>query len=662
MLINNPYVQSYFAGYAEGRLTHPQIKNFYLNIYNNSSGKSTRSESWNEMKSFFKKVGERLCKKVETGNKLVEGISKEYSDLLSLGVFQIMGLKNGYNFSERLSSNSNSSIKELHLEDFLIIQADGELSELSRMLSYRKAPKRFKLGSKGYFKKAFGINFDNNKKEEFFSQNFHARLNLKSDHCSALIKVLKDSNGRPYDILSGHVTWSDYSEGIKFVKRYKFGFNTPSSVIKLNTGESNRNNSSKNDDLINENISNKREDSNFKTKKIEDSSKSQTSSKRVNQNNETKAENNTKNVVSTLSTSSSVSSVDSQTKKNEFCSDNSNRHFLANPAETIFSAYAGTLTSTDDFYITSEKLMITETTLEVIDVNLYKAARNEENYIPNFLRVKAASEYSKTAENWIHQLCTYNTGTYSSQWIAVDYKVFDKMLEKDSNARKTNLRKMEVDADILSKSKGLIVVMEQVPNSMSVHDLSKTLLENSYFAGFNKALFQETNKDLNTNLIEEMYGEGFSYKRSPRAILLNAIEYKVNNISSFKNALMYNGYKMNNVENPFHLLDDPSFENPALGISSRYDLSIGQNPFGATDFKMTNREFIDNMSAIFHHGPTSSNSTPNSYLTPFKWSNLSNEKDYSHEGLPDTLDFPFIKVSSKNMKFDSSSIFDFPNK
>ena len=118
-----------------------------------------------------------ISKKVELGEKLVDGITKEYSDLLSLGVFQLMGLMSGYNFTERLgydqSSKQNSAIKELQLEDFLIIQADGELSELSRMLSYRKAPKRFKLGSKGYFKNAFGIEFNDKNKEDFFSKKLN---------------------------------------------------------------------------------------------------------------------------------------------------------------------------------------------------------------------------------------------------------------------------------------------------------------------------------------------------------------------------------------------------------------------------------------------------------------------------------------------------------
>jgi hypothetical protein len=41
--------------------------------------------------------------------------------------------------------------------------------------------------------------------------------------------------------------------------------------------------------------------------------------------------------------------------------------------------------------------MITETTLEVIDVNLYNAVKKPREYIPNFLRVNSASFFSKSA-------------------------------------------------------------------------------------------------------------------------------------------------------------------------------------------------------------------------------------------------------------------------
>lgn len=600
-LILNPYIQMYLAGYIEGKLTNENISTFYNNIKNNSSGRSVRQKAWEDLRTFLNKSGNNLFKNIENSNTLVEGLNQEYSDLLSLGVFQLKGILEGYN-----DSNNNT----LTVGDFLIVQADGEISELSRMLNYRKAPSNFRLGSKNYFKNAFNIDFKDKSKEEFFNNNFHAKLNLRNDHCSALVKVLRDSNGKLKELLTGHVTWSDYSESIKYIKRYKFGFKTPSEIIEK-YNQSNRT-ESKNETI-------------------------------------TTNKNSSSEVISTISSSNNYS-----TKKSDICTNNSYKNVLEKPAEIIFTAYPGTLSSTDDFYLTSEKLMVTETTLEVIDVNLYKKAKSSEFYIPNFLRVNSATIYSRSSYNWMHQFCTYNTGTYSSQWIINDYKVFENL----KNLDKSKSRKIQVDKDLLNLSNGMTIIMEQTPDAIIVHDLSKEILENSYFPGFNKAFFQETQKDLNTNLIEEVYGEEFSYEKSPRKIIFNLLENKITSEKEFKDTLMYNGYNLSKENDNNKLSSDPSYSNAAVGISSRYDLTESKMPFGGTDFKMTSLKMISNMEAIYHSGPTTEN---NDNLIIFNWDDYDKLVDQNkankiyHEGVPNSFNFPFIKINSSNILSESDS-------
>ncbi len=127
--------------------------------------------------------------------------------------------------------------------------------------------------------------------------------------------------------------------------------------------------------------------------------------------------------------------------------------------ETTFSSYPGCLSSTDDYYITNNKLMVTETTLEVIDINLYKNVKEEAKYIPNFMRVNSASFFSKTAREWVDNFSYYNSGTYSSQWMVLDYKVFEKAKSKGT------------------KMKDLLYVLEQTPNVIVSHDVSDFLYE-----------------------------------------------------------------------------------------------------------------------------------------------------------------------------------------
>jgi hypothetical protein len=128
--------------------------------------------------------------------------------------------------------------------------------------------------------------------------------------------------------------------------------------------------------------------------------------------------------------------------------------------KTTFSSYPGCLSSTDDYYITNNKLMVTETTLEIVDINLYNYVKKADDYIPNFMRVNSATFFSRTAEEWVNSFSYYSTGTYSSQWMILDYNVFEKIKqEKGSNNKK------------------LLYVLEQTPKTIIKHDLTEYLFE-----------------------------------------------------------------------------------------------------------------------------------------------------------------------------------------
>lgn len=112
--------------------------------------------------------------------------------------------------------------------------------------------------------------------------------------------------------------------------------------------------------------------------------------------------------------------------------------------------------------------MVTETTLEVIDVKIYKGnVKEASEYIPNFMRVLAATRFAKTAVNkyiiiqveWVEIFKTYNSGTYSSQWMVVDYKIFNKMKgTKNANSN-------------------LLYVVEQTPDKFIIQDITDYLIE-----------------------------------------------------------------------------------------------------------------------------------------------------------------------------------------
>ena len=153
--------------------------------------------------------------------------------------------------------------------------------------------------------------------------------------------------------------------------------------------------------------------------------------------------------------------------------------------------------------MTNNKLLITETTLEVVDIKQYDNVKKEEYYIPNFLRVMAATRVSQSAEEWINNFKQYNSGTYSSQWMIVDYNIFNKI--KGSQVRQDKL----------------IYILEQTPNRIISYDISQQFYDQGYFASFNRAFFQETKLDLNQALITSLYGNIFDYEEANRKKIFN---------------------------------------------------------------------------------------------------------------------------------------------
>jgi hypothetical protein len=215
----------------------------------------------------------------------------------------------------------------------------------------------------------------------------------------------------------------------------------------------------------------------------------------------------------------------------------------------------------------------------------------------------------------------------------VDYKVFEKI--KNTNNKLPNLLHM----------------MEQTPHRIVYHDISNYLYEHQYFGSFNRAFLDETKNDLHMSLVKHLYGKKFGYTGSSRAKILKSLNEKVNDITSLKNILRYNGFRLNNFPN------DPSAINPGEGISARYDLDHGsKNLSGGIDCKVTNYELAKDLAAIAISGPTNEN---NHNLSTFDWT-LSGDSQTSRVGVPLKFNFPYVLMSPKTLCCDNQSdIFSF---
>lgn len=83
-------------------------------------------------------------------------------------------------------------------------------------------------------------------------------------------------------------------------------------------------------------------------------------------------------------------------------------------AHMTFSSYPGTISSTDDFYVMNGALVITETTLEILNENSYSLVARDDKYVPDYMRIIINNRLAHTAADWVKWLKFVNTGTYNS--------------------------------------------------------------------------------------------------------------------------------------------------------------------------------------------------------------------------------------------------------
>jgi len=84
------------------------------------------------------------------------------------------------------------------------------------------------------------------------------------------------------------------------------------------------------------------------------------------------------------------------------------------PSSTItFSSYPATLFSIDDFYTTSNGLVVQETTIECLNAALYEHVRAEGTVL-TWVRAMVATRLATDARHWTNVFRKFNSGTYVS--------------------------------------------------------------------------------------------------------------------------------------------------------------------------------------------------------------------------------------------------------
>ena len=184
-------------------------------------------------------------------------------------------------------------------------------------------------------------------------------------------------------------------------------------------------------------------------------------------------------------------------------------------------------------------------------------------YIPEFMRLQIVNFTSNTGAEWVKNYKSFKNHMYITQFVVIDYN----LLEKLNKGEKVN--------------SGLVMMTEEMPRSILSRDLTKEVMEKSYFGSFNIAYFPQHQKIAGMGHFKINF---YDKEHNPRYYILEHLAKNVKDLESFKKLMMYNGYGEKNPNFP----DDPSLNDPDNGIAARDDLRLNGNGgyHGGIDFKV----------------------------------------------------------------------------
>ena len=263
-----------------------------------------------------------------------------------------------------------------------------------------------------------------------------------------------------------------------------------------------------------------------------------------------------------------------------------------------------------------------ETTIEIIDAEVFDNIKPLNRFIPNFLRVLYATRWAVDSADWANLFSLYNSGTYSSQWMILDYKELSKSKNKPIST--------------LTPS-NMLYMIEQTPSRIISHDITAYLFHHGYFASYNRAFLEETKHDLHSAMIKNLYGSVLSsYSKSHRGSIFKHFNKQIKSLNALKALLRYNGFKEKRADD----FKDPSKHHPQHAISARFDYAKKKRYSGGIDTKVVDSEMFFKKEIIAINGPT----TENRHFKSFEFVDGNGGMGIRHEGIPKRIEFPYVKL------------------
>jgi len=278
-----------------------------------------------------------------------------------------------------------------------------------------------------------------------------------------------------------------------------------------------------------------------------------------------------------------------------------------------FSSYPGVITSTDDFYEMNSGLVAMETSLVILDQNVWDKVLDFPRFksIPNFMHLMAVNRLAKSSPDWVQRFSRTNTGTFAAQWMVADYNQFESGKPLPD---------------------GMFWVVEMIPGVSEMQDMSAHLREHRYWASFNRPFFGKTRELSGFSMAERTHGSLYSYQGNPRAYAFSMVAPAINALPEMRDVMTQNAYPYGSPPN------DPGHQ-----ISARMDLSpILKLPNGGIDAKVVNRCLLKKLQAQAISGPS------HQRHEPFRWKAEDGTElwpQYPHFGLPNLWNFGYVQLA-----------------
>jgi len=285
-----------------------------------------------------------------------------------------------------------------------------------------------------------------------------------------------------------------------------------------------------------------------------------------------------------------------------------------------FSSYPGVVSSTDDYYVMSSGLTVMDTSLEILNPALYDKVQDfpDSPHIPNFVHVMITNRLAKNAAHWSRLFSTQNTGTYSSQWMIVDYNRFKagQAIQDDT-----------------------FWLLEAVPGVVHSADLSHHLRETGYWPSFNRPYFDNVREATGHADAEKTHGAIYSWKNNARAKIFEAAQGGINSLAAMRYTMTRNLAPLTGAM--------AAVSTPGHEISARMDLSPSMPiPNGGIDAKIVDRCLFAKMQVQAISSPS------HGTLPAFQWQRPDGTEmwnGFPHAGMPNAWNFDWVQMTSMNL-------------